>query len=154
MLNVVTISSYRTSFCFRLKTSSHLFSSIPKGYSVENEWTVVGADDTPIHSCIKQYYESINRCATVSECKKTVRKGLVWVNSKKANNQMLAQTDDNVCILYRSQPKVSRIGKHERTDVKKVEVIFEDAHCAVVNKPQVKFNDEPTSKFARTNKSV
>jgi 23S rRNA-/tRNA-specific pseudouridylate synthase len=122
---------------FSTKQFSSSFPNVPKGYSVQNEWTITeNITDAPIYTCIQQFYTSMNRCSTVSECKKTVRKGLVWVNGVKVNTQMIVNKDDTVRILYRSEARKVRIGKHQRSDIKKVDVIFEDAHLAVVNKPQ------------------
>ena len=141
LLHFLLSCSYRRHLPHR-RLSKHSFSacisssSIPDEYSVESEW-IVGKETAfvQIHKSVQLFYESINRCCSLSEGKKKVRRGQVWVNHIKANNQYTVNPSDIVRIVYRSTPRESKISAAYRTEEKKVQVLYEDDHCAVVNKP-------------------
>ena len=80
-----------------------------------------------------------------SHVKRSVRRGLIYINGRKATNEWNVQIGDTVQLV--SQYSVAPFSGHNSstgylsTDtsnerVKSVGVLFEDAHCAVVNKPQ------------------
>jgi hypothetical protein len=83
-----------------------------------------------------------NANITSSQVKRSIRRGLVFINGRKATNQLTVRIGDIVQLV--SQYSVAPFSGHNvsagyvQNDlrIRSVDVLFEDDHCAVVNKPQ------------------
>ena len=99
--------------------------------SIHQTWTVVSNDV----AMVPLYEHLLTRSATtISQVKRSIRRGFVFVNGKKATNDVIVGKGDVIQLV--SQTSERSFSNLNRSGGATVEVLFEDDHCAVVNKPQ------------------
>jgi RluA family pseudouridine synthase len=101
-------------------------------YGLEAEWLHTGSE-SPVNVCLFLQARAADSFPSATAAKKCVRKGLVLINDLPATTTDLVRSGDRVQTYRRI--KITGSEPEESTTVK-IEILWEDAHIAVVNKPR------------------
>ena len=121
LLGQISVARTQLSLTARVKSDE---------FGLDAEWLHTGPE-SPINVC--QFLQACGKelFPSATAAKKSVRKGLVLINDVPATTTDLVRSGDRVQTYRRI-----KIGGSEPQKMEDIDILFEDEHLAVVNKPR------------------